>query len=113
MSTAVVAIWMLMLCPAQAQQRKPETAPVRVSFNDPPADMKTGDETTTTLTFQILEDVDTLRVFIVPDDGLQILSPTTEAVFTNVKTTDHPSIEVKVKLTDPKGSTLNVSFATE
>ena len=106
-------LWMLMLTVPLAPQGKPQTAPVSVSYTDPPADMKTGDETTTTLTFRILDDVDELRVFLVPDDGLEILSPTTTpAVFTNVTTADTPTLEVRVKLTDPKGSTLNVSFAT-
>jgi len=105
-------LWILMLTVPLAPQGKPQTAPVSVTYTDPPADMKTGDETTTTLTFKVREDVDELRVFLVADDGLEILSATTQAVFTNVTTTDTPSLEVRVKLTDPKGSTLNVSFAT-
>jgi len=94
------------------QTRKPQTASVRVDFDDPPATIKTGDEVTTTLTFIALADTQRLEVDLDPDDGLELVSTPAEAVFTDMKTGDTRQLQVKVKLTAPKGSSLNVSFGT-
>jgi hypothetical protein len=110
---AIVVIWLLMLgAPWAQKERTPASAPIDVEYNDPPEHMKTGDEATTTIVFRATSDIDRLEVAIVPDDGLQLLSTRTEAVFTDVKEDDGPELEVKVKLTDPKGSSLNVSYVT-
>jgi hypothetical protein len=95
------------------QTRAPETSPVVVDFDDPPATMKTGDEVTTTIIFRLLADVDKLEIFLDPDDGLELVAPTpSEFEFSAVKKRETRQIQVKVKLTDPKGSSLNVSWAT-
>jgi hypothetical protein len=98
--------------PADQRTRKPGFSPVVVDYNDPPEDMKTGDETTTTITFLATEDVDRLQVSLTPDDGLEIVTPPTVTVFTNIKEGETREIQVKVKLTDAKGASLNVSYAT-
>jgi hypothetical protein len=102
----------MLAVPAAQTSRKPISGSVAVSFDDPPANMKTGDEATTTLVFRALADTQRLEVFLDPDDGLQMVSTATEAVFTNLKAQETRQLVVKVKLTAPKGSSLNVSFAT-
>ena len=74
--------------------------------------MKTGDQATTTLVFRALADTSRLEVSLDPDDGLELVSTATEAVFTNIPEGETRQLQVKVKLTDPKGSTLNVSIVT-
>ncbi|MEO8677870.1 MAG: hypothetical protein ABI665_02410 [Vicinamibacterales bacterium] len=106
-------LWLLIVVmPAVQAANKPQLVSVRVTFEDPPADMKTGDEATTTLVFRALVDTDRLDIFLVPDDGLELVATATAAVFTNIKAGETRQLQVKVKLTDPKGSSLNVSFGT-
>jgi hypothetical protein len=110
---SIVALWLPMVAVPMAQtSRKPISASVSVSFDDPPPNMKTGDEATTTLVFRALADTQRLEVFLDPDDGLEMVSTATEAVFTNLKAQETRQLAVKVKLTAPKGSSLNVSFST-
>jgi hypothetical protein len=110
---SIAALWVLMLALPLAQtQHKPESASVTIDYDDPPANMKTGDEVTTTIVFLALADTERLEVEIDADDGLQILSTPTETVFTDVKKDETRQLQVKVKLTDAKGSSLNVSIGT-
>jgi hypothetical protein len=110
---AIAALCLLMLAVPLAQTRlKPQSASVTIDYDDPPANMKTGDEVTTTIVFLALADTERLEVEVDADDGLQILSTPTEAVFTDIKKDETRQLQVKVKLTDPKGSSLNVSIGT-
>ncbi len=111
--TSTVVLCVLMLAAPLAQTRnKPSSASVDIDYDDPPATMKTGDEVTTTIVFTALGDTERLEVNLDADDGLQILSTPTEAVFLDLKEDETRQLQVKVKLTDPKGSSLNVTIAT-
>lgn len=109
----IAALCVLMPAAPLAQTlHKPQSASVDIDYDDPPANMKTGDEVTTTIVFLALADTERLEVEVDADDGLQILSTPTETVFTDVKQDETRQLQVKVKLTDPKGSSLNVSIVT-
>jgi len=109
----VVVMCVLMLASPLAQTRhKPTSASVSIDYDDPPENMKTGDEVTTTIVFTALDDTERLDVNLDADDGLQILSTPTETVFLDLKEDETRQLQVKVKLTDPKGSSLNVSIIT-
>jgi len=110
---AIAACCVLMLAAPLAQTlHKPQSASVTIDYDDPPANMKTGDEVTTTIVFLALADTERLEVEVDADDGLEILSTPTETVFTDMKKDETRQLQVKVKLTDPKGSSLNVSIET-
>jgi hypothetical protein len=110
---STVVLCVLMVAVSFAQTRfKPTSASVSIDYDDPPATMKTGDEVTTTIVFTALSDTERLEVNLDADDGLQILSTPTEAVFLDLKEDETRQLQVKVKLTDPKGSSLNVTIAT-
>ena len=83
---AIAACCVLMPAAPLAQTlHKPQSASVTIDYDDPPANMKTGDEVTTTIVFLALADTERLEVEVDADDGLQILSTPTETVFTDVK----------------------------
>jgi hypothetical protein len=110
-STVVLCV-LTAAVPFAQTRSKPTSASVSIDYDDPPATMKTGDEVTTTIVFTALGDTERLEVNLDADDGLQILSTPTETVFLDLKEDETRQLQVKVKLTDPKGSSLNVTIAT-
>ena len=109
MGAAVTVIALLGCADTAAAQR---SAPIRVEFTVPP-DLKAGDEVTTLLRFRAQEDVDRLRVEVLPFLGLQVLSEPRELTFSDVKKGTAPELEVRVRLTDPKVGSLGVTFQTQ
>lgn len=89
--------------------RKPESAPVRVSFAVP-KDMKTGEEVETAIAFRALEDIQQLDVHVAPSAGLELLSDVHDAVFTNVRRGTAPVLSVRIRLIDPKWGSLSVTY---
>jgi len=108
----IVTLWTATAVAAVAQ-RKEESASVRIEFNRPPQGMKTGDETTTTIVLRAIVDTDRVDVYLGPDDGLEIVSAPPQTSITGLESGDTREVVVKVKLTAPKGSSLNVSVATQ
>ena len=85
-------------------QNKPDYAPVVVEFNDPPADMKIGDQTETTLAFRALDDLQKVEVEVEPFSGIEIVSEKKAAVFTDLKEDDAPELKVTIRLLEKSGS---------
>jgi hypothetical protein len=102
--TVFVLLSLLLMPLTGSAQKKPDYAPVSVEFNEPPPDMKSGDQVETTLAFRALDDLQRLEVSVAPFSGVEIVSEKKEAVFTDVKEGDAPQLKVTVRLLQPSGS---------
>ena len=87
-----------------AAQKKPDYAPVEVEASAPPADMKPGDQVETTLRFRALADLQRIEISVAPFMGVEVVSATREAVFTDIAEGDAPELKVTVRLVDKSGS---------
>jgi hypothetical protein len=108
---AIVVATIISLESAAVVSAKPERAPIRVE-SSVPANVKTGDEVTTTITLRALADVDRVEVSIAPFKGLVLLSDTKDAVFTGMKAGEGRPITVTIRLTDPMFGSLAVTYKT-
>lgn len=105
---AALVLWAGHSRPAAA---KP-TAPITVEFAVP-AQMQTGDEVTTVLGFRALADVEQLEVSVAPFRGVEVTSEPRTATFRDVRKGAAPTLEVRVRLTDPKWGLLAVTYRTQ
>ena len=94
---------------ASSASGEQETLPVRLEYSVP-ANVRTGDEVTTVITFRALENLDRLEVSVAPFKGLELISETREATFTNVKRGEGRQLTVTIRLTDPKFGSLAVLY---
>lgn len=86
------------------------TAPITVEFAVPL--IKTGEEVTTVLGLRALVDIEQLEVSVAPVRGVEVMSELRTAAFKGVRKGTAPTLEVRVRLTDPKWGLLGVTYRT-
>jgi len=109
LTTAVLVLPLLALAaPASAA---PPTGPVRLEYTVP-ADVKTGDEVTTTITLKVSADLDSLVVSTGPYDGLELLSDPGRVEYGAGKRGETRQVTVRIKLTGERFGSLPIIVET-
>ena len=87
------------------------SGPVRVTFENSPQ-LKTGEETTTEVTFNSSIDVAELTVVFASFKGMLVLSTPAVATLKNLKAGEPQRLSVKVRLIDTKWGSLAVTWTS-